>query len=179
MDITAQYIGVDYSTRKLAVALLTDKGDITVISKELPRRKFPDRMQTMIELHYTLAEFLSDVDMQVSTSVAIEAPIMGMTRDVQTALWMSMTAGVLVMASIDSGCQPLLVAPSSWKKRVVGYGRADKARTKEWMDTDEPDLSLACANDDERDAVCLALYARSIDLEKDDDDQRTEAAEGS
>ena len=70
---------------------------------------------------------------------------------------MSMVAGVLMSSvrAYNRG-ETVFVEPAKWKRDVVGYARADKTQTMEFLQTEWPELTFN--NDDEADALCLALH---------------------
>lgn len=85
----------------------------------------------------------------------IEAPIAGLSGNVQTAVKIAMTVGAVLTYDGDTE----LVAPSSWKKAVIGHGHADKAATAAWLDEYRPALAKACqGSEDLRDAACVGIY---------------------
>lgn len=181
--MTAQYIGVDYSSRKFAAVRLCAGESTIVYSHEVPSKSFPGRMDAMVEIHHLMAEFIGmfvDDGRSIPPRpvMVIESPIMGISRDVQTALWMGMTAGGLVIAASDYDIKPYLAAPSTWKKQVCGKGNLRKEGVSDWLREREPALWSLTHNDDERDAMCLALYAKAIDKETQDGRQEAEKASG-
>jgi len=97
--------------------------------------------------------------------LALEAPVGGMSGNVQTALRMAMVAGgiaAIAKSTIIFG-RFFLVAPSTWKKTVVGKGNVNKAETIQWLKQNHPATARTLLNDDEADAVCLALYASHME----------------
>lgn len=153
------YVGVDYSSRKVAlVHLPLDKGHPIVKSFEAPRR-----VRGMDAMRMMLREF-SDWccgALVLECEVLIESPVMGVSQNIQTAVNMSIAAGALYQCSIDYGATSAdFVSPASWKKYVTGKGNSDKDQVMAWLREYRPDLEAFVDNQDECDAMCLALLCK-------------------
>jgi Holliday junction resolvasome RuvABC endonuclease subunit len=89
----------------------------------------------------------------------VESPIAGQSGNMQTAVRMAMTAGGILSGHPYGG----LIAPSSWKKLIVGSGRADKSAVRDWLQANHPSLAEICYGVQDRvDALCIGLAARVI-----------------
>lgn len=140
--------GVDIGARRLAVV---DPATLTVLVYKV-------KATTPHTEVFELAEwFAANVD--PAASVCIEAPIVGASGNAQVALRLAMTVGGLL------GRHPgpaFLIAPSTWKKEVVGHGHASKPDVRAWLEANHPALAAACENDqDAIDATCVALCGLS------------------
>ena len=152
-------MGVDYSTRKVALAYLPmDRGHPIVRSFDAPRRTTGiDAMRLMLKEY---ADWCCSA-LVLDCEVLVEAPIMGTSLNVQTAVNMGVAAGALLQCSIDYGATSAdLVSPSFWKKSVVGIGNCDKEQVRGWLATARPDLDAFVSTQDECDAMCLALLSK-------------------
>ncbi len=151
-------LGIDYGVRKLSVAALTFTGVGAVPEvfsffwdKKTSRDYIVyDACEKLQEHH--LRHLWEDVDL-----VNIEYPFFINSR--QTAIRMSMMAGALMVQArklTNNTAQVRFVEPAKWKREVVGYARADKTQTMEYLNAEWPDFTFH--NDDEADALCLALH---------------------
>lgn len=147
-------LGVDYGSHRIAVVhshstvnrTLRLPADDPTISRQL------------------LAEWLyGHVLITKPGIVAVESPIVGMSRNLQTGLNLAMMAGALSAAAGAAGAQVVLVAPSAWKRQVVGRGNASKDEVAEWLEREQPVRHGRCGTDQDLiDATCISLYAASL-----------------
>jgi Holliday junction resolvasome RuvABC endonuclease subunit len=157
-------LGVDYSTKKCAVSVLSPSGGL-VRSVQLPRRS-TDMLRNLEQVWAFFEEMAVDAAAGLSGQpcmVAVESPIVGGSGAASTAIGMSMACGGIVRAAqslFGADCVGL-VYPASWKKQVCGKGSLDKEQVSAWLLQHRPDLYQLCANDDEVDATCLSLWALS------------------
>jgi Holliday junction resolvasome RuvABC endonuclease subunit len=161
-----RFVGIDYSTRKVAMVVLTGPTADgiprlpLVVSYNAPKKLVG--LDAMMEMLKAFTEWCADA-LVMDAEVFIESPIMGRMLNAQTAVSMGMAAGALLQASITYGASSVeLVAPSYWKKQVCGNGAMAKDDIKAWMAQHRPDMDSLCDNDDERDAMCLALLAEQV-----------------
>ena len=158
-------LGIDYSTKKVALAVLRPnhpRSDrrVSVWSVELPdKARDHDRNFTDI-LEWTM-ERLAVLEDYQDWNIAIEAPIVGISGNRQTAIRMAMVCGALVRECQQwFGTECISLVPvSSWKKEVCGKGNLDKDQIGEWLLQTHPDLWHQCATEHEVDAMCMALWA--------------------
>ena len=154
------YAGVDYSTRKVSLAVMADGLDVFVLSYHAPKKLTGiDATKDALSIFcdWCAEGFLIDAQ------VFIESPIMGRMLNAQTAVGMGIAAGALMQASLFYGAGEVdFIAPSFWKKRITGNGGLDKVGVGQWMQASRPDLLQYCKNDDEVDAMCLALLAKQL-----------------
>lgn len=160
------FVGADYGTRRVAFFVLHDDGDRLSATKVWTSR-YSDEWDDFAV--YDAAYTALDVIVRAfgPLVIAIESPIVGASKNAQTALRMSMMAGALA-ASAGKGRSSgiVLVPPSSWKASVVGRGNATKRDVADWLHDHHPTLYTACQtprgklDQDAADAACLALHAR-------------------
>lgn len=112
----------------------------------------------------TLAAYLFDlVRVTRASLVAVEAPIVGASRNFRTGIRLGMVAGALTTSARQAGAQVALVPPSSWKATVVGHGNAGKPDVSLWLRRRYPEWWDACnESQDLVDATCLALHAEVV-----------------
>lgn len=151
-------LGVDYSTRKCAVAAHAE-GRFNARSIELKPAKqgFEERFRILMDWYAeNVAAFVGE-----GALVAIEAPIIGPSGGTQVGLQMAMVAGGLLEVSHElfRREQVHLVQSAVWKKVVLGSGSLRKPQVTPAMQQLHPDLLLSCSTQDEVDAACLALWA--------------------
>lgn len=146
--------GIDYGVRRVAVAVEVD-GSLRVHEVTLGPCEDVDAIDV---ISATCFNALTHEHAEV---VAVEYPIVGMSRNVRTGIRMGMVAGAIVAAARSAGCAVVTVEPSTWKKAVIGAGNADKAAVSSWLAEHRPRLHASCASQDSIDAACLALYAKT------------------
>jgi len=161
------YFGIDYGSRRIAVASLVDLPDGSLAHRIWVQRYGDD---------WDTYAVLADVYDLVATRqqafaplvIAIESPIVGASKNAQTAVKMSMMAGSIAAAAGKGSSGIVLVPPSSWKASVVGRGNAGKHDVAAWLLDNHPHIYEECIRErtgkvdqDAVDASCLALYARS------------------
>lgn len=147
-------LGVDYGSHRVAVVhshsgltrMLALPSDDPIINRQL------------------IAEWLyGHVLITKPGIVAVESPIVGMSRNLQTGLNLAMMAGALSAAAGAAGAKVVLVAPSSWKKQVMGRGNASKDEVAQWLEREQPLRYTRCHSDQDLiDATCISLYAASL-----------------
>jgi len=91
--------------------------------------------------------------------VAVEAPIVGASRNLRVGVSLGMVAGAICSTVMQTDTLVTLVPPASWKKGVVGFGNADKQQVSRWLEVHHPIWHSRCTSQDTIDSVCLALYA--------------------
>jgi Holliday junction resolvasome RuvABC endonuclease subunit len=112
----------------------------------------------------TLSAYLFDlVSITQASLVAVEAPIVGASRNFRTGIRLGMVAGALTASARQAGAQVALVPPSSWKATVVGHGNAGKPDVSAWLRRHFPEWWDSCnESQDLIDATCLALHAEGV-----------------
>lgn len=94
--------------------------------------------------------------------VVVEAPIVGISRNLRTGIRLGMVAGALATSARQAGAQVVLAPPSSWKAATVGNGSASKLDVSQWLRRKYPDWWDACGSQDLVDATCLSLYGQAV-----------------
>lgn len=144
--------GVDLGVRKAAVSVWQD-GELTYVD-HLEFTK--DEVSRAIEL-CTLGLFVYGYTKAVD-HVFIEKPLVGRNTDV--SLQISETCGaVLARHGELPGHSLRLVSNTTWKKEVVGNGKADKFAIRSWLEASYPAYADLCgSNQDRIDAIAIGLY---------------------
>ena len=143
-------IGIDLGMRKVDIVDI-DRG--VFLHYETPKT------ERTIELR-ALAGYLRvlEADGLLEGTKWVEAPVVAGARNIQATIAIAQTSGV-VHATLSDTHQ---VAVSSWKKRTVGTGNADKAAVKQWLASTHPDIHRLCGDSQDLiDAACIALYGRA------------------
>lgn len=144
-------IGIDCGGRKVALVDL-ERG----IYFEYEAAQGLPRGEQLVQL----AEALQPYWNSDGRAVWVEAPIVAGARNLQTSLRIAQVTGV-VHSVMDNSHE---VAVSSWKKSVVGDGRAGKDEVRGWLKESHPDLyRLTHHSQDLIDATCIALYGEVTD----------------
>jgi Holliday junction resolvasome RuvABC endonuclease subunit len=112
----------------------------------------------------TLSAYLFDLVRATQASlVVVEAPIVGISRNIRTGIRLGMVAGALTSSARQAGAQVVLAPPSSWKATTVGHGNAGKTDVSDWLRRRYPDWWDACTgSQDLVDATCLALHGETV-----------------
>ena len=112
----------------------------------------------------TLSAYLFDLVCATQASlVVVEAPIVGISRNIRTGIRLGMVAGALTSSARQAGAQVILAPPSSWKATTVGHGNAGKTDVSDWLRRRYPDWWDACiGSQDLVDATCLALHGETV-----------------
>lgn len=153
-------LGVDLAYRSIAMVALSPTMGVakkaSVPSKVIEPQQIASRL---------FAEALPFIETISPTIVCIEEPLLGLSRNIQTALKIGRTCGVLMgaLASVGMERNVYLVSVSEWKAQVIGHGGADKQRVCAWLNQNKPEVAAVCGDDqDLRDAACLALYGQGL-----------------
>lgn len=158
------YVGIDATSRKIAVARLDSSGGLLHLSSyEVSRRSEEKELGRMHMLLEEYERVQAEWRCAWADRVAIEAPIIGRSGAGQTALGIAMAIGAIAALTMRTAATTELVAVSSWKKVVVGKGNAKKEEVDEWLRASRPTIREECRNQDEIDAVCLALHLKARD----------------
>ena len=138
-------LGVDVSTRSIALACPAKR--VVVINKMKTR----DISEIIRHQGIWFDRMLKAIK---PTNLAIESPIMGMSKNALTAIKLSMITGMIV-----SRCDlPVkYFPPATWKKQVCGKGNYGKEEVSTWLKANRMDLWPLCTSQDEIDACCIAL----------------------
>lgn len=144
-------IGIDCGGRKIALADLS-RG----IFFEYEAANTVPRGDQLVQI----AEALQPYRNSDGSPVWVEAPIVAGARNLQSSLKIAQVTGV-AHTVMDNSHE---VAVASWKKAVVGNGRADKEQVRAWLVENHPDLyRLTRHSQDLIDATCIALYGEVTD----------------
>lgn len=144
-------VGVDYGVRRIAMACVAyEEAESFVAPPNI------DRASQLFDLVAWFKEFTPRTHFRLW----IESAIQGASKNVQTTVGMAATQGA-ILAAHGGPCS--IVAPASWKHGTHGNGHASKADMKAWLKLTHPDLAWQCNNQDEVDAMCIALYGESLE----------------
>lgn len=143
-------IGVDYGVRHVAVACYEHSWATSFSAKNDDRGE---------ELKDLVDEYKCWMPRGSQSHLWIESAIQGISGNVQTAVGMAATQGAIMAAHWGP---VTMVAPSSWKAGVVGNGHASKADATTFLKESYMHLATFCDNQNEIDAMCLAIYGRML-----------------
>ena len=144
-------IGIDLGMRKVDIVDV-DRGFF--LHHEVPKSERTVELQA-------LARYLRSLEAEglLEGTKWVEAPVVAGARNIQSTIAIAQTSGV-VHASLSDTHQ---VAVSSWKKRTVGNGNADKVAVKQWLADRHPEYYRLCGDSQDLiDATCIALYGREV-----------------
>lgn len=153
-------LGIDYGVRRVAVGSVDPRFIYDIKVSAAPGE--PNDPDALDELYRDIRVIVSSLVKKDGVLVAIESPIQGASANIKTGLRLAQVAGAIQVACRHAGAATLLVAPSEWKKAVVGVGNAGKDQVDEWLAANHPHLRAACHSQDAVDATCLALHAQAV-----------------
>lgn len=144
-------IGIDCGGQKIAIVdLQTNYADVYDVRRKQDRNRVIREMARWVENH---SHWIA------GRPVFVEAPVLAGARNIQSTIKVAQTTGA-VLAGLDNVRE---VAISSWKKRTVGNGNANKEQVRLWLDVTHPEIAHMCGgNQDLYDAACIALYGQSV-----------------
>lgn len=147
------FIGIDYGTRKVAVAVLTNEMEVVAVEDLVLAPA--DRASEL----YVLSGFVQHIvtPYKDSAVACIESAILGASLNAQTLANLGYTAGAASLALSMLGIKNSYVASASWKKVVLGNGAAKKEAVQAWVHDEWPWLDIK--TQDQADALALAACA--------------------
>jgi hypothetical protein len=145
--------GIDYGVRRIAYALPSKN-----IFEELLLKSKDDIANLVVMSDWT-REIVQRTRPELTV---IEQPIQGASRNIRTGISLGMVAGALAVATQQAKSPVVMINPSTWKKEVIGNGRADKQAITEWLKRQHPQYQQQCellkSQQDGTDATCMAIY---------------------
>lgn len=139
-------LGIDISTKKIAVAGIREDGSIVTKGFELdPKARGARRL---VGARLTAYAALGEHDREAAI-IVVENP---RTRGGDMGL---LGTAFVVVEAAQAACTNVVVMdvyPASWKKAVLGYGRADKLDALRFAHG----LGYVGGDDDIADALCIA-----------------------
>ena len=133
------YIGIDYGTRKVAVAVIDAAFKLHALEDlQLTQSERFNELQFLCDFtHEVVAEFAH------SAHAAIESAILGASMNAQTLANQNITS--------------VFVASATWKKEAIGRGNATKDEVATWAAAVWPEAPIK--TQDQADALGMAVYA--------------------
>jgi Holliday junction resolvasome RuvABC endonuclease subunit len=159
-------LGIDPSSKKLACVQFTSAGfeRCEIMLAKTKSAKFT-HMNTAVAIRDFGAWIrkFSDPD---NTLLCLEAPVLGGHMGIQSWLPQIRVSGAVAGVAAGYGITECIdVAPSSWKKTVVGHGHATKPQIMQYVMQAWPQHFTAMTTfgnlgptEDLCDAFCIALY---------------------
>lgn len=148
-------VGIDYGVRRVALAVPSNG---TAWSIDGPSDARSDVLN-WAAMGDWVAAIIDDLD---PTLVVIEHPLVSRSKtNLMTTMRLSMTAGALALAVAGArpgGVPVVLVDQAAWKKDVLGNGNLGKDEVARQLAGRFPLLYAACRDQDEVDAMCVALW---------------------
>lgn len=151
-------VGVDVGVRRLAMAC-PDQGwsDYVDLGRQHGRNDHFARHEELSYLKDWCWSAMVDWDCDVrEVDLVIERTTASHATTAATGEAMNQTIGVVLAA--DDWRSATLVAQSTWKAQLLGYGHADKEDINAWLRLSAPALHAICSTEDEVDAMCIGLY---------------------
>lgn len=156
-------MGIDPSSRKLAVVAIVPSGRFYLLSKPLVKAKEKGGSPVACAAAYeAITDFATKIAVESGTTtfnVAIEAPIVG-RGGIRVTLAQTFVSGAIQAALAEFLTDVHVIFPSQWKKAVVGRGNADKSDVARHLRSVWPTLADQIGSDQDLfDAAALCLYA--------------------
>lgn len=153
------FVGIDPSSKKMAVALL-DGEELHILSVSSLDQSLMKRLWV---LSTGVSEFIDNWTMDSGRDIGdviiyIEEPVVG--RNVRSTLVQSQAQGAVLRDLY--GYSVYQVNNKTWKKDVVRNGAAGKPQIAQWLKDNHPVYYDQAAGDqDVIDAIVICLFARS------------------
>lgn len=127
--IVTIYIGFDLSSKKIAAVGYNDRSDQAQLWMETINSKSHTFHSGVLDVAYHASlkiakEFRELGNSHDDSVVYVESPIHG--KGHKTTITLAKVSGVVQLALVQMGFEPLEVNVSTWKKIVCGSGRATK-----------------------------------------------------
>lgn len=149
------YVGIDYGSRRVAMAIIQRRTRSIVLLEDLVLSE-SSRDLELLALGSFVADKLEPLAGLVGM-VSIEGAILGRSLNANTLANLGYTAGALMYACSEVGCRARVVASASWKKVALGNGNASKDDVMRWARLTY--RTAAIATQDQADAIGLATHA--------------------
>lgn len=158
-------VGVDVDSRSIAIARVDPS---SAVATRLMRIKVPAKITDRAAILGTLRDGLQDsTDWFSDATVFVESPVLAGVRNIQSTIKVAGVYG-LTLAVVSQWTPVIEVAISSWKKRTVGNGNANKAAVSAWLRATHPVLYSGCfttsgtLDQNLVDATCIALFGEAL-----------------
>lgn len=158
-------VGLDPSSRKIAMAISVDGGKPKLQTKTLGMHDLP---RACYQAHRYVRSVVKQYTAQGHhVFLFIEGPVVG-RGGVGSTLKQTKTNGAMQAGAVGGGASVTEVNNSTWKKQVVGSGRAGKPEIKKWIKDCWPyAYELADGDQDLMDACAILRYGEKIINTKD------------
>lgn len=153
-------IGLDPSSKKIALAISVGGAKPTFRTKALPQNDMPRACKEAYKyVRDTVKEFTKEGH---RVFVFIEEPVVG-RGGVRSTLMQTKANGAMQAGASMAGALVQEVNNSSWKKRVVGKGNCGKPEVKEWLRQNWPYAYVKADGDqDIMDAACILRFGEQF-----------------
>ena len=141
--------GIDTSSKAVHMVVLNVRGELQLTVKWEGTAKDSDE-----RMHEIFSDMFDDIGLKELSFVAIEKPIY--IQNPLSTVMLSKVVGVTQMMMWFHGIKYTLVGNTSWKKDILGNGRANKAEILAWAENDSEQIF---EEQDFADAYCIAKYA--------------------
>lgn len=153
-------IGLDPSSRKIAMAISVNGGKPTLRTKALGLNNMP--RACYVSQRYVRSVVKEYTDQGHHVFLFIEAPVVG-RGGVGSTLKQTKTNGAMQAGAFGAGANVVEVNNQTWKKKVVGKGNAGKPEIKKWAKDCWPYVyELADGDQDLLDACAILRYGEKI-----------------
>lgn len=153
------YVGIDYSTRRIDVAAIRGRALIYRKAWELGRNAPGDVAaigRAIIELHGEAPDAL----------ICLEKPFRSQSQAGGNVALHRIPIRVETLA-LAAGFDVVFVAVNTWHSQILGSGSMKSAQAKRAsLQLVNAQYRIRLTNDNEADAVCLAMMAATLDIER-------------
>lgn len=147
-------VGIDPNTRYLAVVKLNDAGKIYLGHWILPKVEVK-KASPMARLYTIHTEFRKWVVAQKDLNCVYIEDV-PFVRNFKVYAQLAFVLSAVVLVCMDADVPVVIVGNTTWKKQVIGSGKADKALIKAWT-TRMLGVPEKCVQD-VHDAAAIAHY---------------------
>lgn len=155
-------VGVDQSSKKLAVTILTpvDSGyDIEYMGAYSASKK-AGPVDRLLQLSAFLDNLLRNRNIEL---LLCESPLIGRGGAKSTILQAQVVGALYLTAKHRRVSSVDAVHPSTWKSQIVGNGKASKDDVAAWVRRERAEAHrLANGDQDMLDSYCIAEYAADV-----------------
>lgn len=159
-------VGIDPSTKKIAVVAVVDEPRVLLAkSYVLLKRSEKQDMASLGRAVDAVRDFIRWADQVAPTGERyawVEDPLVG-RGGVTTTMKQALVGGIIRGLLVDAGFEVRNVNVSTWKKQVVGNGRAQKPAIRQCVKLKWPKVMQQVGNDgDLVDAAAINLFAQGV-----------------
>ena len=159
-------VGIDPSAKKIAIVAAVPILHVSYVSAQMlyksDQRQTPQSIGKALDVMRDFLEWADGVAPNGERLAWVEDPLVGRGGVVPT-IKQAYVGGIIRGTLANAGFKVYGVNQSSWKKAVLGNGRAEKAQIKQHVKAMWPKIAGQIADDsDLADAAAINLYGQTV-----------------